>query len=587
MIQIYADGALAYDSRLESHDLVDLKVTSGLNVGGTAIITMPRNHPAYNSFTSYRTIVTIYRDGVLRFRGRALYPADTSLGQRTITCEGELCLLGDGIHRPYLYTDTPQAIFAAVVQDYNNQMIGYNFKHFQVGEVTVTDPNDYIRLESESAETHQATINKLLERCGGYIVFSDGTDGVRKINWYATLDRKSSQQIEFGENLLDFTSTGANNTDLATSIIPFGAKDSTTGKRITIESINGGVDYITDVEAKARFGNIVTTVTWDDVTEPANLLKKAQAYLEGSKQLITSLELSALDLSYMDKDLDSFTVGDYIRVISIPHGVNEDFQLTQMTEDLLNPAQSRIILGKDIPSLTGADVAGDAKGQSAVASAKNEIQQNVSSEMQQAATQLEQTVTPQVAQAVLDQVSTLYLPISILTGKVDLSDEAILFFKEIRFLNQSGVCIAKADGSFGYVLQMDASNNCVVGNDCGNLRLRCKDAAYLHKAVVAVTADSRKENGAETLPEAYMTVLDKLTPVRFKYNDTDERYHVGFVAQDVETALIEAGLTRDDFGGFVDVAGDGSELGLAYDEFIGLLLEKIRRLEQRIDEKEE
>ena len=41
-----------------------------------------------------------------------------------------------------------------------------------------------------------------------------------------------------------------------------------------------------------------------------------------------------------------------------------------------------------------------------------------------------------------------------------------------------------------------------------------------------------------------------------------------------------------DFGGFVDVTGDGSNLGIAYDEFIGLLLEKIRRLETRIDELE-
>ena len=100
MIQIFTDNVLAYDSRLERFDLLNLEITTGLNVGGTATITMPWDHPAYNSFVSYRTIVTIYRDGELRFRGRALFPDDTYPQQRTVTCEGELCLLKDGIIRP-------------------------------------------------------------------------------------------------------------------------------------------------------------------------------------------------------------------------------------------------------------------------------------------------------------------------------------------------------------------------------------------------------------------------------------------------------------------------------------------------------
>jgi hypothetical protein len=50
----------------------------------------------------------------------------------------------------------------------------------------------------------------------------------------------------------------------------------------------------------------------------------------------------------------------------------------------------------------------------------------------------------------------------------------------------------------------------------------------------------------------------------------------------VEQALTESGLTTKDFGGFVDLDGDGEHLGLAYDEFIGLLFQKIRGLENKI-----
>lgn len=357
MIQIYADGVLCYDSRLEDYDLQGLKTITGLNKGGTAEITMPPGHPAYNSFISYKTIVEIYKDNLLRFRGRALYPVDDFYKQRTVQCEGELCFFQDAVSRPYVHLGTPETVFWDILTEYNTQV--EPTKQFRIGTVTVTDSNDYVRLESESAEPMLNTINKLVDRCGGYIVFTtDPDDGARVINWYAQLTYRSGQEIEFGENLLDFNRTGAN-TELATAILPYGAKDKNTGLRVTIEDVNDGLDYIVDEEARNLRGFIIKPVTWDDVTLPENLLKKAQEYLAQSRNMITTLELSALDLSYMDKDIDTYQVGDFIRVKSKPHGVDEDFMLTERTEDMLNPAESTITLGKDKSTLTGADVAGD------------------------------------------------------------------------------------------------------------------------------------------------------------------------------------------------------------------------------------
>lgn len=434
MIQVYADDRLAYDSRMEDYNLEGLSLTNGLNLGGTAEIIMPLHHPAYYFFVSHRTIVTVYRDGKLRFRGRALYPAENFYGARTITCEGELCLLRDGISRPYLYQDTPANIFAAVLQVYNSQVEA--FKQFRLGEVTVVDDNDYVRLESENAETTLDTINKLLERCGGYIVFTDAEDGARVINWYATLSRKSRQEIEFGENLLNFTSTGANTTGLATGLVPYGAKDEETGKRLTIESVNDGLDYIMAEDARAVRGTIMATATWDDVTDPANLLRKAQEYLTSCKTFITSLELSALDLSYLDKSLDSFSVGDIIRVKSDPHGINEDFQLTQMTEDLLNPDQSSIVMGKSIQSLTGSDVAGDSKGMNALEATRAEIIADYTRNIQQVATDIERTIYSkfeQDLQGIVLEMSdsfvtrdTLTTLEQTMTGKIQTASNSVL-----------------------------------------------------------------------------------------------------------------------------------------------------------------
>lgn len=238
MIQLFTDGVLSYDSRLEDYDLHGLKVTAGVNKGGTAEIVMPPDHPAYNRFTSYKTIVELYRDARLLFRGRALYHADDHYNQRTIVCEGELCFFQDAVSRPYLYQDSPAAVFTAVVGVYNAQV--EPVKRFKVGTITVVDANDYIRMESESAETVLDTINKLQKRCGGYIVFTtDPDDGARVVNWYASLGYRSGQVIEFGENLLSFSRSGAN-TSLCTAVLPYGAKDENTGLRVTIESVNGG-----------------------------------------------------------------------------------------------------------------------------------------------------------------------------------------------------------------------------------------------------------------------------------------------------------------------------------------------------------
>ena len=441
MIRIYADGVLAYDSRLRQpgndYTLLGLQHTGGINKGGTATIIMPPGHPAYSSYISQRTIVEIYRDDLLLFRGRALYPTDDFYNRRTITCEGELCLFGDGISRPYLYQDTPAALFSALVEMYNAQV--EPFKQFEVGTITVTDANDYVRLESESAESILDTINKLLERCGGYIVFTTNAAGARVVNWLAELEYRSSQVIEFGANLLDFARDGAN-TDLVTAIVPYGAKDEATGARVDITSVNDGVDYITDDEAVNLRGTIIKPVYWDDVTDPGNLLRKARAYLTANRYIVTTLTLSAVDLSYMDKSIDSFQVGDTIRVISRPHEVDEEFQLTERTEDLLNPAGGSITLGKSRKTLTDADVAGDKQIQSELNKTRHDIKVDYTLNIAGAVAETERalaTLIQQTSESIRLEVSNTYttneqLSAQVTSSMTQLSDSFTFAFNQLK-----------------------------------------------------------------------------------------------------------------------------------------------------------
>lgn len=353
MIQLYLDGELIYDSRVKASALLGLTAQIGLNKAGAATITLPPGHPYYGSFESYRSVVEIWRDDVLRFRGRVLFPTDDFTLVRTITCEGERCFLRDGIHRPYNYNDTPANIFTTAIGLYNAQVDA--FKHFVVGTIDDSFKGAAIVLENEEAETFAATVDKLVEVCGGVIVFTTNSLGQRVINWYSDIGYSNNQVIEFGSNLMDFSRTETNS-DLATRIIPYGAKIGSSADRVTIVNAreSGGLDFIEDKDEINKRGVICKAVYWDEITEPDELLKKAQQYLETSKKLVNSLTLTAIDLSLIDKNTNTFRVGDVIAVRSKPHGLNETFQLTEQTIDFLNPQNDRIVLGKTV-SLTSAN----------------------------------------------------------------------------------------------------------------------------------------------------------------------------------------------------------------------------------------
>lgn len=356
MVRVYADGVPVYAPNLDGYGLQALQVTNSVEKAGTATITMPPGHPAQGVFTAFKTIVTVQRFGKLIFRGRPLPPEDGFWGDRTITCEGERCFLRDAVMRAYSYKDKAvSVIFTDAITAYNSQV--EEAKRFKIGRITVTDTTAEA-FENEQAEQVSDTVDALVSTYGGYIVFTtDEEDGSRVINWLAELEGTSAQRIEFGENLLDFSRNGAN-TDMATAILPYGAKNSK-DKYLDIKSVNGGLDYIQDDEAVALRGFILKPFYWDDIKKAATLLTRARQQLAASKMIVTTLELSAVDLSALDRDIDSFDAGAWVRVYSAPHNVDDDFLVRERTFDLLDPASDKIVLGADVVTLTSADVAGD------------------------------------------------------------------------------------------------------------------------------------------------------------------------------------------------------------------------------------
>ncbi|MGN0518131.1 MAG: phage tail spike protein [Acutalibacteraceae bacterium] len=438
IVYVYADDNLIYSNTLaDSLPLIKLVATTEINGGGSATLSMPYNNPYYESFICYKTIITIYKDDVIVFRGRVLYKEYEFNKNLVVTCEGEKCFLNDSIVRPYLFTDSPEIIFTDLINSHNTQVDVS--KQFKVGTITVTDLNDYVRIESSYADQTLSVLNKLVESCGGYVTFTTDSEGNRCINYLAELPYVNSQNIEFTQNLINLNVV-EEKADIITRLIPYGAIIEGTEDRLTIESVNDGIDYIQDDEAVSLRGCITKAVYWDDVTTPLILLHKAQAYLNNCKKIVASIQLDAIDLSYVDSNYDSFMVGDKIHVISVPHGIDDDFVLYSKTEDFLNPKANTICLNKDISTLTGLSAVEKSKQNSELHQTAAAIRadyklniENSSESIKNVLTSLIQQTSDSIMSEVVEQYITADKAESIISTRItQLSDSIEIMFNNLQ-----------------------------------------------------------------------------------------------------------------------------------------------------------
>lgn len=117
----------------------------------------------------------------------------------------------------------------------------------------------------------------------------------------------------------------------------------------------------------------------------------------------------------------------------------------------------------------------------------------------------------------------------------------------------------------------------------GNLILR--GSQITSSQPITVASDARVKNHIDSLPKGSENLFDYLDGKSFFYNNsvsTQKSY--GFIAQDVLSALTSAGLTTDDFAGFCDINGDGSQYALAYEQFIPIMWNEIKRLRKQVKE---
>lgn len=337
----YGDTTL-FDSETDEYKATEMNLTEQVNTTNTLVFVLPTLNPNKDIPQELIPGIALYEDDVLVFEGRVLYTDDDIIGNRTFTCEGSLAYLLDSIVRPNTTQDTTISEYLSNLIEQHNLQVEES-KRFQIGTVTVSNSTDNVyRIDNDYSNTLSVIQDKLVNRLGGYLRVRM-LNGVRYLDYLESYDSLSNQTIEFQKNILDL-SNHISAENVITALIPLGAKDDTTELPLTIESVNGGKDYIFDQTAVNLFGWIYGTQTWDDVTLPQNLLTKGQAALQANIENSVSISITAFDMSLVDADIDKIYLGDSVKVISTPHDLDKYFIVKKREKKYMNPENSSITL---------------------------------------------------------------------------------------------------------------------------------------------------------------------------------------------------------------------------------------------------
>ena len=351
MYKVYCDDYLLYADSHKDYKIVSPKLELELNKAGKFEFSIYPNHPHYGFIKKLKSIIRVYHEDELVFRGRVLNSEKGWINESKVTCEGELAFFNDSIIRPYDYITNGQItirdFLEFIIKEHNSQ-VDEN-RRFEIGTVTVTDgdtsntENLISRSNSEYSSSWETISKSLVEMLGGYLIVRHEADGAY-IDYLSDINVISSQTVEFGKNLTDVLRT-VKGEDLYTALIPLGAKDEETGERITIASVNEEIDYLINEKQAETYGRIFKTIVWEDVKSPQLLLSKAQSYLTSIGMLTETIELKAVDISPLNDDINSFRLGTRVRVHSTPHDINKTFTIEKLSIDLMKPESNKLTLG--------------------------------------------------------------------------------------------------------------------------------------------------------------------------------------------------------------------------------------------------
>lgn len=370
MYQIIIDNRdgeryILHDSRSNKIRVTFAKCEMELNKTGTLSFKINPTHPNFDKIFKHKSEIYLFQDDECIFCGRVLNDEADIFNFKTVTCEGMLGYLLDSVQRakPHSKTgDTKIKDYLTDILNIHNSQVD-DHKQFSVGVVSEVDTSETF-YKISSYEDTLTTINKdLVESFNHTYLIAGFKDNKKVINYINSSELPiNNQVIRFGKNLLKLNRT-IKGEEIATAIIPLGAttdseesENGTVDYKLTIEELPDGLvegsiykksDYIYDKEAVKKYGYIFKPIEWSNEEDTQLLLNKAVEQLNYYNKLASNLELNAFDLHLLDVNIDSFRLGQKVKVYSKNHNLNDYLIVQKISIDLDNPDKTTIVLGNE------------------------------------------------------------------------------------------------------------------------------------------------------------------------------------------------------------------------------------------------
>lgn len=340
----YVDNQFLFaTSQPKGKEIISGTLTDEINSVSALEFTLPPSNDTAGQIIPHASVIRLESDGAEIFRGAANSVSKNFRGDTVVSCDGMIALMADVIKEPFTASSYEiEGYVAAIVKNYNDGVTAD--RAIKVGRVAGFEGQTFSVSHSTECKNIFELLKELRSEKGGYI-WASYIGGDVYINYTSTIGRRNSQQIAFGSNLVNIEDQLEVGT-LVTRVWPLG------NEGLTIASVNGGKAYLQNTDVELRYGRVDKTIQVDS-DDPAVVKSYGQAYLTRYAAMNNTITLTAIDLHHLDKTISSFEVGDAVRVLSPPHGIDAEMIVNSVSTDLVKLSNSRITLGVKKGSITG------------------------------------------------------------------------------------------------------------------------------------------------------------------------------------------------------------------------------------------
>lgn len=357
MWKVYLDGKLFSSSDLPGLAIGSPTLNYELNKSASFTFDVPANHPKIGDIYVKKSTIMVIRQVTWNntveptktiFLGFVRSVQKSFYGSLHVACSDKMAYLEDTIQRPAQYTgssDTDwETDLTAIVASHNSQ-VGSEKQFNNI--YAWTDLGQY-----DFKTNYDTTMNVLVNTVGKYggKTWYDPVNDTLAVGMKLDPTQPANGIVSLapGMNILDLT-IDTEALDLCTRLIPLGTKTGTQtvpgiDDRLTIASVNGGLDYVNSALI-STYGVITKTVVWDDMANAANMKVRAQVYLNSLQYENMIYKITAAQIFEGVYRPNQFFIGNYYEVKSPMHNINIKLLLSKKTERLDDPTSDVMTFG--------------------------------------------------------------------------------------------------------------------------------------------------------------------------------------------------------------------------------------------------